>query len=310
MKQHYVSKFIVEGFVDEAGDGNRGVWVFNSKVRRWAKRPTRRTASSDDFYTLFDQVGQRDDALEALFESVETPMAMLLRKDLMAQRPIAGRPASEDLFIHFCSLLIARNPAMIDRMKSHLAREGQSLFREITASDEAFQAARSEYQQATGKQLLNIQNIARLRDKFAISATKAGGLLAIGGAELIAEKLSAMTVDFLIPTGGGTFITGDIPYVLIGHEDHPGELDQVIIPLAANFAAVFNSSEQPLYEYVDVPPNVVSSVNRAILTNGSEVLISKSPDVFPVSVLERWASSDEAGRVSLVIEMMSNERGA
>ena len=271
-------------------------------------RPTSRTASLDDFYTLFGETGERNDSLESLLGSAETAMAALLRKGLNGRTRIAGRPSPDDVVVNFCALLISRNPAMVDRMKVHIERETTSIFHEVTASKSAFRKARREYEQATGKRLIDLQDVEHLRGRIAISATKAGGLLAIGGASLFADKLAAMTVDFLFAPEDATFITSDVPYVLIGKDDDPGELDQVLIPLSASLSLVFNKSDRPSYECVDTTQAVVRAVNRAMLIMASDTLISKSPEVFSEEVLQRWATADESGRLLIVRELIREDR--
>src|SRR5229473_6608332 len=109
VNQHYIPKFILEGFVDLSDLGNRGVWTYKVSERKWSKRPTRRTASLDDFYSLVDLGGDRDDAVENYLRAIETPMAVLLSAEIAVRRSISP-PRPHDLFVTFCSQLICRNP--------------------------------------------------------------------------------------------------------------------------------------------------------------------------------------------------------
>lgn len=175
MRQHYIPEFILKGFVEEGAPGNRGIWVFDAKRQRWNKRPTRRTASIDDFYSFVESGGERDDQLEDFLQSLETPVAMLLARDIAAKRPL-GAPHPEDLFVTFCAFLIVRNPLTIDQVKKDLAQRARDFLEEITASPEAFQHFRAEVAAGTGQEFPNLIDFRRLRTDFAVNTRKAGGL--------------------------------------------------------------------------------------------------------------------------------------
>ncbi|MHB0971252.1 MAG: DUF4238 domain-containing protein [Thermoanaerobaculia bacterium] len=301
MNQHYVPKFIIEGFVDEDSPGNRGVWVYHAAYRQWKKRPTKRTASLDDFYSLIEPSGEREDAIEDLLHEYETPVALLLERDIGVRRAISSVPHRDDVFITFCAFLIARNPATVDSARRVLVREAQELIDEITSSDEAFQKFRQEIKAGTGEDFPNVIEFQRLRTDFRVGATKAGALaFAIATSAFWRDRLPMMDVTFLFaPPESPGFITSDVPYVWIMKEGED-QLDQVIVPLSARITAIFDTSEQPAYGYADAPDSVVQSVNRAILTSADKIIISASQDVFAKTVLDRWATGDEEGRLDLI----------
>lgn len=311
MLQHYIPKFVLEGFVDESAPGNRGVWVYHAKYKSWQKRSTKRTASLDDFYSFIEDDGERDDAVEEMLQGIETPSALLLRKDIAQRRPIAGPPHRDDLFITFCSLLIARNPSTIDRTKTILARSAKEWLDQITESAESFQAFREEYHKNLGVEFPNVIDFRRLRTDFNITATKSGGLgVSLATSRAFADKLAGMDVDFLFaPSGGPTFVTADIPYLIIATPQDPTVLDQVIIPLSAEVTVVFNASSSPLYGYVDATPAVARSINRAVLIAAHEMIISRTPDVFSKTLLDAWAATDSNGREEIVKELARTESG-
>jgi Protein of unknown function (DUF4238) len=309
--QHYIPRFILEGFVDAKDAGHRGVWVYHSKHQAWQKRPTRRTGSGKDIYTLFESTGERDDALEDLLSNVERPAAKLLRHDITTRKRIASAPHAQDLLINFCSLLIARNPATIGRTKGVLERKAKEWLDEITASSEAFQAFRDEYKVTTGRDFPDVVDFQRLRTGMRISATKRAGLaFSIATARAFAEKLSAMKVTFLTTTTSATFITGDVPYVIVGKGDDASVLDQVILPVSAEMTIVFDAAAEPRYLHADAVPATVRSVNRAMLLAAQEIVISKSRDVFSDDILKIWSTSNAAQREDLIRRLIKSEAGA
>ena len=311
MRQHYIPKFIIEGFVADDPTGNRGVWVFGASHKRWEKRPTKRTASLDDIYSFVESSGERDDQLEKFLESLETPMAMFLTKDIAAKRPLQP-PHPDDLFVTFCALLIARNPATIDRTKDILVRMAKEIVEEMTASAEAFQAFRRDFAVGTGQEFPNLIEFQRLRTDFKVSATKAGGLgFSLGMSIAIRDKLGAMAVDFMFaPSGGPKFITADIPFMVIYSQVKPEQFDQVVIPLSADFAAIFNASVHAEYAYVTATPANVRAVNRAMFGVSEQYIISSTPEALPADILGHWATADHDTRVELVRELMRRESGA
>ena len=312
MLQHYIPKFILEGFVDESASGNRGVWVYHAKYKSWQKRSTKRTASLDDFYSFIEDDGERDDAVEEMLHGIETPSALLLRKDIVQRRPISGPPHRDDLFITFCSLLIARNPATINRTKAILARSAQQWLDEITESAEAFQAFREEYRKNLGVELPNVIDFRRLRTGFNISATKSGGLgVSLATSREFADKLAAMDVDFMFaPESGPSFVTADVPCLIIGMPQDATVFDQVIVPLSAEVTAVFNASDDPSYDYVDATSSDARSINRAMLVAAHEMIISRTPDAFSKTVLDAWAAADASGREEIVKDLARTDSGA
>lgn len=312
MLQHYIPKFILEGFVNESALGNRGVWVYHATYKSWQKRSTKRTASLDDFYSFIEDDGERDDAVEEMLQGIETPSALLLRKDIGQRLPIAGPPHRDDLFITFCSLLIARNPATIDRTKAVVARSAQQWLDEITESAESFQAFREEYRKTLGVEFPNVIDFRSLRAGFNITTTKSGGLgVSLAMSRAFADKLAAMDVDFLFaPSSGPAFVTADVPYLIIGMPQDPTVFDQVIIPLSAEVTAVFNASDDPRYDYVDATPGVARSINRAMLLAAHDMIISRTPDAFSKTMLDAWAAADSNGREEIVKEFAHTESGA
>jgi hypothetical protein len=305
MLQHYIPKFILEGFVDEKAPGNRGVWTYHARYKSWQKRSTKKTASVDDLYSFIEPEGTREDGVEEMLHKFETPMALLLKKDIGARRRIGSQPHRDDLFITFCSLLLARNPATVDYAKATLVREAKEWLTEITESSEAFQNFRNEYSKGLGVEFPNVVDFRRLRDGFRISATQAAGLgLALMSSRVFADRLTTMDVDFLFaPAGGLQFITADVPYLIIGMPEDRTVFDQVVVPLSAQITALFNASENPEYQYVDATDAQVRSINRAMLMAAREMIISKTPDVFPREVMDEWATATPEGRVELVKEL-------
>jgi hypothetical protein len=185
---------------------------YHARYKRWQKRSTKTTASLDDFYSFIEPDGSREDAVEDMLREFETPMALLLKKDIAARQLIGSRPHRDDLFITFCSLLFARKPATVERAKAVLAADAERWLTEITESDRAFQDFRSEYRGALGVEFPNVINYKCLRDGFRISATRAGGLgVAMMSSRVFADHLSAIDVNFLFaPEGGLQFITADV----------------------------------------------------------------------------------------------------
>src|SRR5438874_639811 len=131
MNQHFIPRFLVEGFVAPE-KGNRGVWVYRASTHGWSKRPTRQTAALEDFYTFVEANGDRDEALEAYMAEIEREAAPYVRK-IIAERPRLSKPDPHDVVVTFCALLICRNPSMIQRTKSVLEQYAQEMLAEFTA---------------------------------------------------------------------------------------------------------------------------------------------------------------------------------
>jgi Protein of unknown function (DUF4238) len=302
---------MLEGFVADEPTGNRGVWVYSAQRKKWDKRPTRRTASVDNFYSFVEPTGERDDQLEDFLESLETPVAMLLARDIAVQRPLQ-KPHPEDLFVTFCAFLIVRNPATIDRTKENLVGMAKDILEEMTASSEAFQAFRKEFALGTGQEFPNLIEFERLRTDFGVTATRSGGLgFSVGMSIALREKLAEMAVDFMFaPPGGPKFVTGDVPFMIIYSESEPERFDQVVIPLSANITAIFNASNLVEYGYVDASSANVRAVNRAMLGVSQRFIISSTTEPFSSEILGRWAVADHDGRVEIVKQLWLRESGA
>jgi len=86
VKQHFVPKFLIEGFVNEQEPGNRGVWVYRASDRRWSKRSTKKVAALEDFYTFVEANGVRDDTTEDFMAKIERQFAPFFAM----QSPFAG----------------------------------------------------------------------------------------------------------------------------------------------------------------------------------------------------------------------------
>lgn len=311
MRQHYIPKFIVEGFVTDDSSGNRGVWLYSATRKKWDRRPTTRVASAQDFYSFIEASGERDDQLEQFLESIETPVAKLLKRDILARNPLQP-PHPDDIFVTFCALLIMRNPATISRTKAVLVNNAKDHIDEITSSHESFQAFRRDFAAKTGRDFPNIIEFQRLRTDFEIGATKSAGLgFSLAASVAIREDLGRMAVDFMFaPAAGPRFITGDVPFVIINSETDKTKFDQVVIPLSAEVTAIFNASDQPEYGYLTASSSNVCAVNRAMLGVAQNFIISSTRDPFPSEILDRWAEADRDGRIEIVRELMLQEMGA
>lgn len=311
MNQHYVPQFILEGFVNPTDPGNLGVWVYHAKYRTWRKRSTGSTTSLEDFYSLVETDGTRDDTVENLLHEVETPMALLLTREIAERHPIASRPLYNDLFITFCAHLLARNPLTVSRVKDVVAREAHKVIEEIARTPELFEQERESYEAPTGREFPRQDTLARIGTDFQLSTTKAGALTAaVATASVVAEKLAEMSVDFLFaPADGPTYITADVPYVTFPKADGSG-LEQVVVPLSPSIAAVFNEAEAPAYRYVDAAAVTVRTINLAMLTAADMMIVSFSPDIMPKDFLDKWAVSSPDERSRLVEAQAILEAGA
>src|SRR5438270_12361560 len=104
MNQHFVPKFLIEGFVNDEEPGNRCAWVYRASERVWSKRPTRKTASLEDFYTFVESNGVKDETLEEFMGGIERQFAPILHGAIANRRRIAP-PQPFDIVVTFCALL-------------------------------------------------------------------------------------------------------------------------------------------------------------------------------------------------------------
>ena len=300
MNQHFIPKFLIEGFVDSRPNGNRGVWVYRAATKTWSKRSTRKTAALDDFYSFVEANGERDDTLEQMMQSIETPMARILRKEILNRRSLAP-PRPYDLFVTFCALLICRNPATVARVQEILAREAKKLMTDVVASKEKFHEFRKEFKEETGKDFPNLVEPEKAMAALKVTATKAGGLgFSIAMLEILAEALGKMAVDFVFSPEGKPFITSDLPYTTSPSPRGGDRFNQVIVPLSAEVVAVFNESEKPVYEYVDTSPSGVFALNQTMLSVAREYVISSRNDAVPDDLLRAWANAPPEDRKGTV----------
>jgi len=290
MNQHYVPKLILDGFVNPDEPGNRGVWVYRRSTQQWLKRPTRRVASIDDLYNFTSSDEPRDDTIEQSMSSIESTFAAVLREAIIPRRAIA-LPRPFDIVVTFCALLMCRNPSTGDKMGDIMVRDAKAHFASVIASDEAFQAFRTEMRDRAGIDFPNIvpADRPRLLTDFAINPTKFGSLgVALLGLQVFPEQLAQMAISFYHTSSSDPFITADRPYAIVNVGD-TAEIEQLVVPLSATVAAVFDTGEPPAYRHRDASHANVLQANAAILSSAEDILISYTPNVIAPEVLNRWA---------------------
>jgi hypothetical protein len=304
VNQHFVPKFLIEGFVNDDEPGNRGVWVYRASDRQWSKRPTKKTAALEDFYTFVEANGVRDDTQESFMGKIEKEFAPILRDAIAVCRQLAP-PQPFDLLVTFCALLICRNPNTAAKTADALVRRAKELITETIATEESFQATRTELRERAG---INFPNIVaadrpRLLTEFSFTATKASSLgFAMLMLQRLPEDLAHMAISFYHTSSSRPFVTSDVPYAMLWPPSSP-TLEQLIVPLSATIAAVFDSDETPVYRHREASDLIVRRVNANILGGAREFLISRDPNIFPDAALEKWSSASPAERANIAHEL-------
>jgi hypothetical protein len=301
MNQHYVPKFLIEGFVNEDELGNRGVWVYRASDCDWSKRPTRQTAALDDFYTFVENDEPRDDTLEESMGRIEKLFAPILRDAISTRREIAP-PQPFDAIVTFCSLLICRNPTTAARTGDILVRKAKQIMSEVIATEESFQQFRKEFIEKAGVDFPNIvaEDRPRLLTDFRVSPTRLGSLgISMLTLQFLPEQLATMAISFYHTSLALPFITADVPYAIkpATSDSDSFEIEQLIVPLSPSVTAVFDAEEPPLYRHRDASEANVRQVNAAILCSAREFLLSRDPNVIPIDVLRRWSEASPDERV-------------
>jgi hypothetical protein len=305
MNQHFVPKFLIEGFVNDSEPGNRGVWVYRASERRWSKRPTKKTAALEDFYTFADDTSPRDDTLEEFMGRIEKQFAQILQNVIKTRRPLTP-PQPFDIIVTFCALLICRNPDTVTRTGETLVREAKQVIAEAIATEESFQAFRAELHERAGIDFPNIvpEHRARLLTDFSVDATKAGSVGFAGlMLQVLPESLGHMAVTFYHTSSSRPFITSDLPYAVIWSQENVGQIEQLVVPLSSCVTAVFDAGQMPTYRHLDASPAIVRQVNGAILSVAGDFLISRDPEVIPVQILERWSRASQHDRAIIAQEL-------
>lgn len=294
MNQHFIPRFVLEGFVDRSR-GNRGVWVWAAASRRWKKRPTKKLASENNLYSLLDDDREaRDDSIEELLEFIETSTARVIKKAISRRRPMSETERA--LFTSFCTLMMCRNPTVLERSAHRIVQEGEAVIREVSETREDFQRAREEYLLATGNELPDLVDPNAAFKNLIVQATKAGTLhLSFALYDLIFDALAAMAIDFVFTTAQSPFVTSDIPYSLDA-TDTEGLFGQFRLPLSSEITAIFLESAVPSVCYVDISPLQVAKVNVAAISVARKYVISSRTDAVPESLLEAWGNAPEAER--------------
>src|SRR3954453_23050379 len=244
MNQHFVPRFLIENFVDPQSRGNRGVWVYRASTQQWSKRPTRRTASLDDFYTFLAANGDSDNTYEDFMEKIETLLSPFVRDGIERRRRLSP-PQPYDVFVAFCALLICRNPQTVRRTRDALVRRAYAELDRHFSTPEAFQKMRAEYHQHTGKDFPNFVDPRAVLANLKLDATHEA---AIGFAGLalssLNEVLGKCRVTFLCAPESSSFITSDVPYDI--RTDNSGEISNVCVPLSPRTAALFVPDTNPM----------------------------------------------------------------
>jgi hypothetical protein len=309
MNQHFIPKFLIEGFVNDDEPSNRGVWVYRASHREWSKRPTRQTAALDDFYTFVEDNGERDDTLEESMGRIEKLFAPILRYAISTRRRIAP-PQPFDVVVTFCSLLICRNPATAARTGETLVRMAKQVMSEAIATEESFQQFRKEILEQAGVDFPNIvaQDRSRLLTDFRVTPTKVGSLgVSMLALQILPEELATMAISFYHTPAARPFITSDVPYAIKSAPSDSAdsfEIEQLVVPLSSSVSAVFDVEEPPLYRHRDASEANVKQINAAILCSAREFLVSRDPNVIPIDLLRRWSEASPNDRGLIAAELL------
>ena len=124
MRQHYLPRFYLQGFIDP--DGPRGhtpfVWVYRKAERRWKKRSPKKLGRRTDMYSFASESRDRDDRVEKAIAANEGEMAQLLRNKIEKRAPLSI--ADRRIAVLFAALMLQRVPALYQELDDHLRTLG------------------------------------------------------------------------------------------------------------------------------------------------------------------------------------------
>ena len=248
--------------------------------------------------------GVRDDTLEGFMGKTEKEFAPILRHAIAMRRQLTP-PQPFDLLVTFCALLIVRNPNTAAKTGKVLVRHAKQMIADTIATEESFQAARVELHEGTRIDFPNIiaGDRSRLLTELSLTATKAASLgLAMLMLQRLPEDLAHMAISFYHAPPSYPFITSDVPYAMLWPPSAPA-IDQLIVPLSASIAVVFDSGETSVYRHREASELNVRRVNANILAGAREFLVSRNPGILPYSLLERWSNASPAERAQIAHEL-------
>jgi hypothetical protein len=297
VNQHFIPRFIIEGFVDHVATGNRGVWVYRATTQSWAKRPTRRIASLEDFYSFVEANGDRDDTLEHYMQEIETQIAPFFRNGIEKRRRL-NVPREDDAFVTFCALLICRNPTTVERTKRALEALAYTTLHEAFSTPQSFQDLRRRFREKTGKEFPNFVNPLEVLSKFRPSATHAAGLgFSILNLAFLCHVLGNSQATFLCAPANSPFITSDVPYYM--GFSRAGEIAEILVPLSARTSVVFHPNQEPRYQYLNLTATEVEIEREQMLRVARGFIISPSTEVFTSLQLAQWSRKRHAATTAV-----------
>lgn len=206
-RQHYVPQLHLKHFADERNH----VWTYDTSTGDVRSSLPSQTAVETNFYSLVDDNGQHDDALEIFLSKVESDAAITYEKLLRGEIPTGTDRAN---FARFLATLYVRGPAML-RVFGQIYGAGALQVLSTLASDrEKFNQAMSAMPRQDGEGERDMDALFAAAQttvaKSTIQVDRKVGMGLLADADHIAEVFHAMGWRVIRSTGLA-FISGDTP---------------------------------------------------------------------------------------------------
>ena len=127
-RQHHVPRFYLEYFTDEEGD----VWTYDNVKNTIRNSIPKETANETNHYSGLNELGEYDDNIEKMLESIEDKAAAIYPK-VLRNETITGQDRSD--FAVFIATLYTRSPAIMNAYAEASGYVAQHVTNVVMSSD-------------------------------------------------------------------------------------------------------------------------------------------------------------------------------
>ncbi|MGH9340306.1 MAG: DUF4238 domain-containing protein [Acidobacteriota bacterium] len=290
MRQHYLPKFYLRGFVEEAGPRSlRRLWVYSKTERKWAKRSPRSVAAIPNLYSFVGGEGWRWDRVENAFGLSETQTARVVREKLIRRRPLDE--SDRVTLVTFLSGMLVRVPVvtkelvelvsgvdedvLIDRWRKQTNKPIRHIFERVIRRPLPDQITKEDVRLI--KAIIN----AHLADPMSDEAKYARLHLIATGVPVHFTALGRMSWTFLLAARPNYFITSDRPVVWLnpkaGTLSGLVEQDTELSFAFSSQVALLATWQAHADLYADASFEIASLLNGRIFYMAREFVVSPKP---------------------------------
>lgn len=287
-KHHFVPQLYLREWIDSESLDKDGVepylWVYEKGISEPYQKAPKNVAFRGNLYSVDASSDFDEDAVEKIFQRVESDYAIVWRQKIMEHQPLSEK--DRGIVATFVSALFPRSPFMRDHLGGMVEEIAQKVTNMITSSEDELKRLGKQYEEKTGQSIAGFEVEVFDPANFELEATRESKTaIMLTLLKDIFPFISRMSLVFVEASEGESFLTCDMPVSLsaprrtgpVGFGSPDAEVALPLSPKICLIASWVKKSDG----YIMAPKGFVEHLNLRMVENAEKELYSSSRNLRP-----------------------------